>query len=593
MARLDPHSYADLDQGRIARLDLVLAADFGARVLSGTVALHLAAPASGGPLDLDTRDLAIERVTSPGGAALPHVLHPAEPILGQRLTVELPAGATGLVVTYRTSPDASALQWLAPEQTSGGEHPFLFSQCQAIHARSVVPLQDTPRARVTYQATLEAPEPLRAVMAAAMDGPGPGSAPGTRAWRFHMPQPIPPYLLALAVGHLDEAGLGPRSSVYAEPEVLARAAWEFAEVEAMIRGAEALYGPYPWDRFDLLLMPPAFPYGGMENPRLTFLTPTLIAGDRSQVNVVVHELAHSWSGNLVTNADMEHFWLNEGFTVYAERRILEALEGPELAALQATVGRNTLQREVDRIGAGSPLTQLRTHLAGVDPDEAFSQVPYEKGFLFLALLERTVGRPRFDAFLRRYLDAFRFQSITTETFCAFLEAELPGALAQVDGPRWLHQPGIPDNEPRFQSARRDAVAALAAAWAAGARPDPEVARRWSPEEWLIYLQGLPATLAVADCEVLDRQFQLSGQGNAEILGAWLTVAAASGHEPAILAALAFVGRMGRMKFLKPLYRALASCPAARDQALARFEAVKHTYHPIARMVVQSTLRAAT
>jgi aminopeptidase N len=445
---------------------------------------------------------------------------------------------------------------------------------------------------VTYQATLEVPEPLRAVMAAAMDGPSPGLAPGTTAWRFHMPQPIPPYLLALAAGNLAVAELGPRSAVYAEPEVLAKAAWEFAEVEAMIQGAEALYGPYPWDRFDLLVMPPAFPYGGMENPRLTFLTPTLLAGDRSLVNVVVHELAHSWSGNLVTNADMEHFWLNEGFTVYAERRILEALESPELAALQATVGRIALQREIDRLGATSPITRLRTELAGVDPDEAFSLVPYEKGFLLLARIERAVGRPRFDAFLRRYLDAFRFQSITTETFCAFLEDALPGVLAEVDAEQWLRQPGIPENEPRFQSDRRDAVAFLAAGWAAGARPDPEVTRGWSPEEWLIYLQGLPATIPVADCEALDRRFRLTEQGNAEILGAWLTVAAASGHEPAIEAALAFVGRMGRMKFLKPLYRALAACPAARDRALARFEALKHTYHPIARMVVQSALRGA-
>src|SRR6185436_19006120 len=369
------------------------------------------------------------------GRALPFVLHPAEPILGARLAIELPPGSAGVRIRYRTSPSASALQWLAPAQTAGGRSPFLFSQCQAIHARSVVPVQDTPRLRIRYRAELAIPRGLTAVMAAAHRG---RSEDGDVAVeRFEMPQPIPPYLFAFAVGELASRDLSPRSRVWAEPALLDRAAHEFADVEAMIQAAEGLFGPYDWERFDVLTMPPSFPYGGMENPRLTFLTPTVIAGDRSLVNVLAHELAHSWTGNLVTNANAEHFWLNEGFTVYAERRILEAVYGTDIAALHAALGWRALERAVARFADRPELTRLRTELAGIDPDEVFSEIPYEKGYAFLRALEDQVGREAFTRWLRSYIEAFRFQSITTDDFTAHLGRALPGALEAVDAARWL------------------------------------------------------------------------------------------------------------------------------------------------------------
>src|SRR5262252_9297811 len=311
MARIDPHSYFDTDQPQVKHMRLRWQVDFHTHQLTGTATLVFEAPCSG-TVDLDSKGLTIISVQTPTGHDIPHALGADEPILGRKLQLQLPAETSEVTIAYHTSPEAMALQWLDPAQTTGKHHPFLFSQCQAIHARTLAPLQDTPRARVTYDAEVTVPEPLTAVMSAAPGGQWPAASGRTCA--FAMPQPIPPYLLALAVGHLESRDLSPRSRIWAEPEAVDAAAYEFADVEAMITRAEALFGPYVWERYDMLVLPPSFPYGGMENPRMTFLTPTVLAGDRSLVDVVAHELAHAWTGNVVTNATMEHFWLNEGFT---------------------------------------------------------------------------------------------------------------------------------------------------------------------------------------------------------------------------------------------------------------------------------------
>jgi aminopeptidase N len=353
MSRRDPHSYADDTQPVTEHLSWRARVDFPTRTLSAEATLRFREPAvAAGPIDLDTRNLVIEKVFDANGLALPFTLSEPDSILGTRLRVELPAGARQLTIRYRTSPGASALQWLEPAQTAGGKQPFLFSQCQAIHARSVIPLQDTPRLRIRYRAELTVPSQLRGLMAAAHVARSDQGAEAVETW--DMPQPIPPYLLAFAVGDLAFRDVGPRTRVWAEPGIVDKAAWEFSEVESMIATAESLYGPYDWDRFDVLTMPPSFPYGGMENPRLTFLTPTLLAGDRSLVNVLAHELAHSWTGNLVGSDNAEHFWLNEGFTVFAERRIIEALSGTEVTALQAAIGRRDLDSSRADMPADTP-----------------------------------------------------------------------------------------------------------------------------------------------------------------------------------------------------------------------------------------------
>jgi aminopeptidase N len=565
-----------------------LAVDFVARRLEGEVALELAEPGAG-PLDLDSKALDVQAVTTADSTPVPFEIGPAEPVLGQRLRLTLPAGTQEVRLRYRTSPEAPALQWLDPLQTAGGRHSFLFSQCQAIHARSLVPVPDTPRVRLTYEAEIVVPEALAAVMSAGPAGDGPGDRPGTRAFRFRMPQPIPPYLLALAVGRLEPRELGPRSRVWAEPETAEAAAWEFAEIEAVIARAEQLFGPYEWDRYDMLVLPPSFPYGGMENPRMTFLTPTLLAGDRSLVDVVVHELAHSWTGNLVTNADMEHFWLNEGFTVWAERRLLEALHGKEEAVLAWAIGEKALEESMARFGAGSPLTRLRTELAGIDPDEAFSSVPYEKGARFVALLERTAGRARFDGFMREYISRFRFTSITSEEFLAFLEERLPGVAAQVGVRPWLHEPGLPANAPVFRSPRLDALVSLASSFDRGARPVLAQIARWNPAETLVYLQNLPRELDDTSCAWLDAALGLTARGNYEILVEWLTIAAGSDYEPAFGRLREVLHRVGRMKYLRPLYTALGRHPRTRALAREVFAEAAPRYHQLSRRVAASVI----
>ena len=587
MLHPDPHSYYDSSQPRTRRLRLKLGVDFERKQIEGEATLEFGETAQG-PLDLDTKGLDILSVQVPGTGPIPWSLGEEDPILGRCLRLELPAGTRDVTVSYRTSPEAMALQWLAPEQTEGKQAPFLFSQCQQIHARTMVPCQDTPMVRIAYQAEVTIPAGLTAVMSAGPAGDAP-AGPGRHCFRFAMPQPIPSYLLALAVGRLESRDLSPRSRVWAEPETVEAAAWEFAGVEDMILKAEALFGAYPWDRYDMLVLPPSFPYGGMENPRMTFLTPTLLAGDRSLVDVVAHELAHSWTGNLVTNASMEHFWLNEGFTVWAERRILRILHGEDAEALGWAMGQNALEESLDRFKDEPHLTRLRLHLQGIDPDDAFSSIPYEKGARLVAALEREVGEDRFHRFLRDYMDTFRFTSITTEQWCAFVEAKLPGALAAVDATAYLDRPGLPASAPVFRSAPLEGLSKLATRWIEGARPEVDAMARWSPAELTVYLQQLPRKLTQEDCAWLDGHLELTARTNYEILVEWLTLAAAAEYEPAFARIREVLMKVGRMKYLRPLYGALGDHPRTRALAREIFAAASPGYHGLSRRVVQSVL----
>ncbi len=589
MAKTDPHSYFDSEQPLVERLNLRWNVNFEEQKIHGEVQLLLDSEASG-ILDLDTRDLSIGKVVNQAGKEIPYEWGEPDPVLGRRLRLDLPFGTREISIEYETSPECSALQWLTPEQTKGKQAPYLFSQCQQIHARSLVPLQDSPKVRVSYGARVTVPEGLTAVMSAGPLGTSPGPDPGTVTFSFEMPQPIPSYLLALSVGRLEARDLGPRSRIYAEPETVDAAAWEFAEIEGMMQTAEGIFGPYDWDRYDMLVLPPSFPYGGMENPRLTFLTPTLLAGDRSLVAVVAHELAHSWTGNLVTNASAEHFWLNEGFTVWAERRILEALYGTDYAAMAYAIGRVRLKNAINRFGADSPLTRLRTNLEGLNPDEVFSELPYEKGSRLVVLLERAAGRERFDEFVKDYMKTFRFTSITTEEFVEFLREKLPDvADEKVDLETWLYGTGLPENVPVFHSADLEEVQRLAAAWTGGTRPSPEAIAGWTPIDTQIFLQGLPRLLSTEECDWLDSSLNLTGQGNYEILCEWLTIAAGSDYEPAFDRIRRLLTEIGRMKFLRPIYQALGGHPRTRRLAREVFEEVKETYHALSRKIVKGIL----
>src|SRR5215213_5405445 len=451
----DAHSYSNPQEVRVRNLDLDLVVDFPAKVLRGTAILgfeRLAQEGSRAPLILDTRALDISKVEASGdGKSFVETqfeIGPSDAVLGAPLTIQLPAGADRVRINYVTSPKASGLQWLEPAQTAGKRYPFIFTQSEAIHARSWIPIQDTPYVRVVYTARVRTPRELLAVMSAENDA----RTPRDGDYSFRMTQPIPSYLIALAVGDLRFRPLGRRTGVYAEPPVIALAAREFADTEKMVAATERLYGPYRWGRYDLLVLPPSFPYGGMENPRVTFATPTVLAGDKSLVSLVAHELAHSWSGNLVTNATWSDFWLNEGFTNYIERRIIEAVYGRAREEMEAMLGRRSLEEELATLEDRDEI--LHVDLTGRDPDEGSTGVPYEKGALFLRHLEETFGRARFDRFIRGYFDHFAFRSITTTDFVAYLKANLldkyPELAARVPVEEWIYKPGIPQSAPRPQ-----------------------------------------------------------------------------------------------------------------------------------------------
>ncbi len=584
----DHHSHANVDEVRVRHVELDLEVDFERRVLDGSAVLHLETADGVAPtkLALDTRELAIRAVSasSDGGGDQPAAfeLRPADPILGSALWIELPADAKTVRVDYQTSPAASGLQWLDPAQTAGKQHPFLFTQSQAIHARSWIPLQDSPAVRVTYQARIRAAEPLRAVMSAEALEAGPGE------FRFELENPVPPYLIALAVGDIAFERIGPRTGVYAEPSVVERAAREFEDVEEMLEQAVALFGSYRWGRYDILVLPPSFPFGGMENARLTFATPTLLAGDKSLVGVIAHELAHSWSGNLVTNATWRDFWLNEGFTVYLENRIQEAVFGERRALMEGALEVEGLEEEMATLDERDQI--LHVDLEGRDPDEGFTQVPYVKGALFLRTLEQAVGRERFDAFLRDYFDVFAFQSITTADFVARLKRELPEAVEKVDVTAWTEQPGIPADAARPQSSALEEVAELRESWLSGRTALGQLpTREWATQEWLSFLAGLPADAGAERLSEIDRAFGLSQSSNAEIQHRWLLESVKRGYEPADEPLEQFLLSVGRRKFLKPLYEELARSEGGKRRGLEIYGKARAGYHPIAQTTVDQIL----
>jgi aminopeptidase N len=517
--------------------------------------------------------------------------------LGRPLNIQLPQQAEGerlkIRIAYETRPDASGLQWLAPEQTAGETHPFLYSQSQAAHARSWIPLQDTPQVRMTYRAAIHVPADLRALMSAASEtGETNPDESGWKTYRFEMPQAIPAYLIALGVGRLDFQATGPRTGIYAEPPVIAAAAKEFADLERMVETCERLFGPYRWGRYDLLVLPPAFPMGGMENPRLTFITPTLLAGDKSLVSLIAHELAHSWSGNLVTNATWRDLWLNEGFTVYVERRIVEVLYGARREAMEDALGWQSLQRNVEELEPADEV--LAVDLRGRDPDDAFTEVPYEKGKLFLDWLESRFGRRQLDAFLRGYFDTFAFGSITTEQFLDHLRKHLlpkkPGAVTETQIREWVYGPGVPQFAVLPRADVFASVDEARSRWLAGRVPAKQLqGDRWTTHEWLHFLDNLPASVPREKLAELDRAFRLTGAQNAEIAHSWLKVAIRNDYEPAYERLEQYLTTIGRRKLIKPLYEELMKTPAGAERARRIYSKARSGYHSISASSIDAVL----
>ena len=561
----DYFTFANTSQFESRHLELDLDVDFERQTLSGHVIHEMACIDPGASqVVLDSRGLVIDRVRAApaGGTAreLRFRLSESDPVRGEALWIDLPDGFDcarefQLKIEYRTGPDASAIMWLPPELTAGGDHPFMFTQSQSIHARSWVPLQDTPSVRITYEATIRTPAQLLAVMSADNDP----EAPRTGQYHFLMPQPIPSYLLALAVGNIYFEPFGEDTGVYAEPEVLPAAAWEFADTQAMLDAAEAIYGPYQWGRYDLLILPPSFPYGGMENPRLSFITPSLLAGDRSLVSVIAHELAHSWSGNLVSNRTWRDIWLNEGTTSYLEARLMEVLYGRERANEERVLVYQSLLEDLERLPREmQPLAPVFT--TG-DPDVGQDGMEYAKGQMLLEHLEAVFGRQIFDAFMAGYFDHFAFQAISTEQFLEYADRELlravPGRYTRDRLEEWLYQPGLPDERTVPRSANLEAASAAAPAWVSGER--------------LVELDGAWA---------------FSSSTNAEVARAWFIEVARRRFEPAYDRMRQYLGMHGRTRLVKPVYEALTQNGEDRALALEIFNGASSTYHPLTRAAIE-------
>jgi leukotriene-A4 hydrolase len=579
----DTASYARPLEARVHHVALDLNVDFEAKRIGGTATLDIDRKPDAKEIVLDDKGLEIESITDGAGQPLQWKVGAADPKLGSPLAVTLGPDTKRLVIKYKSAPDAGALQWLTPEQTAGKKKPYLFSQGQAIENRSWIPTQDSPGIRQSWEATIHVPAGLTAVMSAPKAAE-PITQGGESVFSYRMDHSVAPYMIAIGVGDLAFKSLGPRTGVWTEPVMLDRAARELEDTEKMVEAAEKLYGPYRWGRYDLLVLPPAFPYGGMENPTLTFLTPTFIAGDKSLVSLVAHELAHSWSGNLVTNATWADSWLNEGVTSYFENRIMEALYGPRRARQEAALSFDEIEKAFAEEGRNSPITRLNLPPAQAGPDGGTSGIIYDKGAVFLRTMEKIIGREKWDAYLRSYFDRHAFQPMTSALFLADIRANLvkgDKALEQkLQLDNWVYKPGLPSNVARPDPAAFAEVDRAVKAFAAGG-PAPAAFGSWTTAEKMRFLNKLPRKMLTARLAELNRRLKLNEAGNYEVMFSWLDLAIRNRFDPAVPALERFLTTQGRRRFVRPLIETLAEDRQwGRPIAVRIYRVARASYHPI-------------
>ncbi|KAL0278991.1 UNVERIFIED_CONTAM: hypothetical protein PYX00_000646 [Menopon gallinae] len=584
MTYVDPSSFSNPDKVKVEEINIFWDISFEKHTLEGKV--HLTCKKNTDPsicvcdtnfLYLDTRDLNIKKVSDLAGGELSFKFGTEHPKLGTPLRIDLPnqPGSDGkykICIEYETSSTATALQWLTAEQTLGKQEPFMFSQCQSIHCRSIIPCQDTPYVKCPYKAEVTAPKQLMVLMSA-IKSEEPTTVDGKLLWKYSQDIPIPSYLIAIAAGRLKGKLLGLKSMIYAEPEIIQECVFEFSETDKMLKAATDICGPYVWGRYDLLVLPPSFAYGGMENPCLTFVTPTLLAGDRSLANVIAHEIAHSWTGNLVTNSTFEHFWLNEGFTTFIERKIQGAMFGEAHRHFHAFLGLSFLKDViVNNLGEDNPLTCLVVDLEQSDPEAAFSSVPYEKGHTFLFYFEQLMAdQALFNEFLKSYIQKFKFQSITTDDFKAYAYEFFKDAddvLDTIDWNTWFYSPGMPPVIPDYDKTLIKDVENLVEKWV-----------QWNPTDQCIFgqtpfsysdIEGFSSSqtclfftklwesgdMKVVKLKLMEQVYKLSDIKNCEIRCIWIRLCIKADWKEKIPEALKFVNEQGRMKYCRPIYKEL-------------------------------------
>ncbi len=595
----DIHSFSNPDKYRGKHIDLDWVIDFDKKTISGSAILTFERTTAGSdsPLILDTQKLRIYDVlgSSDGGKTfkpLDFEVGKGNKILGEPLSIDLQKDVNKVKIEYSTEPDAPGLQWLSPAQTAGKKMPFMYSQGQAILARSYVPIQDTPQIRLTYSAKVKTPKGFLAVMSAN------GNSQNNERegiYEFEMDKPIPSYLITIAVGDIAFKPTGPRTGVYAEPTVVDKAAKEFEDTEKMIVATETVYGKYQWGRYDIIVLPPSFPFGGMENPVLTFATPTVIAGDKSLVSLVAHELAHSWSGNLVTNATWEDGWLNEGFTTYLTYRIIQQVFGDKQYLMEAALGKNGL---IEELAVTEPRDQiLHVDLEDRDPDDGFTGVPYEKGAQFLRFLEERFGRDRFDLFLNEYFGSHKFQSITTDDFRQYLKEHLinkyPGVVTQDEITEWLEKPGLPISAPKIDSEALKQAQTAAKEFVEGKPAKSLDTKGWVTQQWIKFLKDMPEGVGSSKMKDLDSVFNFTEAGNSEVLFQWLMMAIREGYTPAEERLEEFLVTVGRRKFVKPLFESLVKTPEGRKRAIIIYKKARPGYHSVTSGTIDDLLRESS
>ncbi len=589
-ARPDPHSFSMPQVAVTTHLDLNIECDFEKKIIKG-VAHYDIQHEQGTEIILDIMDLNILEVSriSKDNKEEPvkFTIGDKNEFLGQALHIPIASDTRQIKINYETSPEALALQWLNKEQTISKKYPYLLTQSQSTTARSWVPCQDGPGIRFSYHAKLKVPEGMMAVMSA--NNSKEKSPSGI--YEFNMEIPIPAYLLALAVGDFYFAPIGSRTGVYADSTQLEKAAWEFADLEKMVVAAEELYGPYQWGRYDVIVLPTGFPFGGMENPRVTFLTPTVIAGDRSLTALLAHELAHSWSGNLVTNATWEDFWLNEGFTTYFENRIMEKLYGKTYADMLSLLGLQDLRKTIKEMGDTSELTKLKLNLKDKNPEDALSDIAYEKGKLLLRYLEERLGREEWDKFLRKYFENFKFKSNTTEGFAKFLDQEYPTLKKEIRDTveTWLYQPGLIQFQPNYDNSRFSHIELEVQKFCNDPSKYEMDTKAWSTHEWIHFMRKLPIDSLGQFRTILDKKYHLSTTGNSEIAFCWINYLIDCRVGGIHIEEIEhFLLSVGRRKFVLPIYENMIKHDM-RKEANEIYEKAKSSYHPITRKSIEEAL----
>lgn len=579
------HSYAQPNNAVIKHLNLAISVNFNEEIISGTASYDITNN-NATTLILDTKFLTIEKVEA-DGIATTFELGTFDEQLGQPLKISITKNTKKVTVHYKTTHKTEALQWLSPQQTADKKHPFLFTQGQAILTRTWIPIQDSPQIRITYNATVTVPKELMAVMSA--ENPKEKTANGI--YHFTMKQPISPYLIALAVGDINYKPISNRTGVYAENSMLDKVHTEFSDMEKMVTAAENLYGTYAWEQFDVIVLPPSFPFGGMENPRLTFATPTVIAGDKSLTSLIAHELAHSWSGNLVTNATWEDFWLNEGFTVYFEMRIMEAIYGKERAEMLALIGRQDLEDELENFKDQPNDTKLKLDLTNRNPDDGMNSIAYDKGYLFLRTLEESVGREKFDAFLKSYFSAHAFSTMNTEKFIQYLNTHLlEKNNINFNTNEWVYEPGIPNNQVTIHSDKFRNVLQTLHTFIENKEITNVTTSDWTPQEWVHFIRNFPDEMDLTHFKILDNTFNLTNSSNSYIAMVWYEQAIKHNYrENKIDANIEdFLTHVGRRWYVTTIFNAYKKSNKL-DEALTIYKKTRANYHSVTVNTIDNLL----